>query len=207
METLNKDILKAYEHALYNQMSGCYEPMLRFSFEHPKEFKLIQTMYRKRTSIKQSIEAMQLTNQPIYWFTLTFNNKKDKSMVQTKRKAATTFLNDLTMYYLLIEEYGEDTNRYHLHGFLILKPSKTFEDFRKWHSRQNLRELPSEASIKKRVYYVTNYLVKSIPRIRRGKTLVKLTNAYKKKKTLIRDFPNLGEEIKQELTAMSVDLF
>lgn len=82
---------------------------------------------------------------------------------------------------------GTEKERYHIHGFLVFKLGKGFEDFREWHSRQRLSLLDSKAKVSKRVYYVTNYMTKDVPRIRRSKTMVKLCDCYTKNKGLIRN--------------------
>ena len=180
-------LLKEYKVAIYNQLSGCNELMDKFKTLHPFEYSVFRKMYVRRTSINESIEAMQFLNDKIYWFTLTFNDKRDKATIQSKRKAATTFLNDLAAFWLLVEEFGEDNGRYHIHGFLVFKYSKSFTDFREWHSRQNIVLLENNKKVSKRVYYLTNYMCKDVPRIRRSKTLVALTKTYHKNKGLIRN--------------------
>ena len=149
------DIRKEYLNALYNLQSGSKDLMPLFISKYPNEYKLIMTMYRKRTELNNTIDVMKLLNEPIYWFTLTFNNEKDCNSVETKRKDAQRFLNRICSVYIMVEEYGEDNGRYHIHGFLCFKYGYGFLDFTQWHSRQDIREL--KTGIKKQIKYLTDY--------------------------------------------------
>lgn len=186
MVKLSQDVFKQYQTAVYNQLTGCSELMDRFKENYPEEFSIFHKMYIRRSSIKETIEAMEYVNEPIYWFTLTFNDKRDKATIKSKRKAAMTFLNDRAAFWLLVEEFGEINERYHIHGFLIFKYGKGFEDFKEWNSRQNIVLLDGNKKVSKRVYYLTNYMCKDVPRIRRSKTTCTLVANYKKIKGLKR---------------------
>ena len=83
---ITKDIKKEYLTALYNSQNGCNTLMQRFKDEHSEELKVINAMGRKRTSLKDSLECLKLLDEPIYWFTLTFNNEKDCNTIETKRR-------------------------------------------------------------------------------------------------------------------------
>jgi len=185
---INEEIRKEYIHALYNLQSGSKDLMPLFISKYPKEYKLIMTMYRKRTELNNTIEVMRLLNEPIYWFTLTFNNDKNDNLVSSKRKDATRFLNRICSVYVMVEEYGEDNGRYHIHGFLCFKYGYGVLDFMQWHSREDIREL--KTGIKKQVKYLTDYTSKSIPRIRRSRSLSALNTYYKKYKRLYKLFPS-----------------
>ena len=185
---VTEEIRKEYLHALYNLQSGSKDLMPLFISKYPNEYKLIMTMYRKRTELNNTIEVMRLLNEPIYWFTLTFNNDKNDNLVSSKRKDATRFLNRICSVYVMVEEYGEDNGRYHIHGFLCFKYGFGVLDFMQWHSREDIREL--KTGIKKQIKYLTDYTSKSIPRIRRSRSLSALNTYYKKYKRLYKLFPS-----------------
>lgn len=188
-DCLDKAILKEWCNAVANScFNGSQEALKRFKEEHNEEYKLITAMYRKRIAIKETLDIMEDMNEPIYWFTLTFNNEKDINKVDTKRKDAERFLNSMCQCYLMVEEYGEDNGRYHIHGFLTFKYGYGFLDFTKWHSRQKIELLEEDKKKKKKVRYLTKYAVKSVPRLRRSKTLSKLYALYKKKKAIRKGF-------------------
>lgn len=188
--TITEDIRKEYINALCNSQNGSVELMAQFKEKYPREYSLINTMYRKRVSIKESLDVMQYLNEPLYWFTLTFNNSKDKNNIASKRKEAMKYLNSLCLVYLLIEEFGEDNGRYHVHGFLCFKYGYGFEDFKKWHSRQNLVLIDEKNCVSmKKIRYLTNYSAKSAPRIRRSRSLSRLYAYYKSHKRFSRNFP------------------
>lgn len=184
---ITEEIRKEFVNALYNFQSGSKELMPLFISKYPKHYKLIMTMYRKRTELNNTIETMKLLNEPIYWFTLTFNNDKDSNTIETKRKDAQRFLNRICSVYIMVEEFGEDNGRYHIHGFLCFKYGRSVFDFMQWHSREDIREL--KTGIKKQIKYLTDYNTKSIPRLRRSKSLSALCGYYKKHKRMSKLFP------------------
>ena len=163
------------------------------------------TMYRKRTELNNTIDVMKMLNEPIYWFTLTFNNDKNDNLVTSKRKDATRFLNRICSVYVMVEEYGEDNGRYHIHGFLCFKYGFGVLDFMQWHSREDIREL--KTGIKKQIKYLTDYTSKSIPRIRRSRSLSALNTYYKKYKRLYKLFPNTFMEGFNKQVANTVNPF
>lgn len=191
---ITEEIRKEYVTALYNCQSGYRLLLDAFKAKYPKEFRLINVMYRKRVAIKESLEVLEMLEEPIYWFTLTYNNDKDINAIETKRKEAQKFLNKISLSYLMIEEFGEDKQRYHVHGFLCFKYGYGFEDFSKWHSRRKIYQLKENKDFKKKIHYLTNYSVKSIPRIRRSKTLSTLYTYYKSNKSLSKHFPSVFKE-------------
>lgn len=184
---ITEEIRKEYINALYNFQSGSKELMPLFISKYPKQYKKIMTMYRKRTELNNTIETMKLLNEPIYWFTLTFNNDKDSNTIETKRKDAQRFLNRICSVYIMVEEFGEDNGRYHIHGFLCFRYGFGIFDFMQWHSREDIREL--KTGIKKQVKYLTDYNTKSIPRLRRSKSLSVLCGYFKKHKRMYKLFP------------------
>ena len=187
-DVITEQIRKEYLSALYNFQNGSKDLMPLFISKYPNEYKLIMTMYRKRTELNNTIEVMKLLNEPIHWFTLTFNNDKDTNSTETKRKEAQRFLNRYCSVYVMVEEYGEENGRYHIHGFLSFKYGYDWQVFQEWHSRQECYLL--EKGIKKRVKYLTDYMCKSVPRIRRSKSLSVLNAYFKKHKRLYKLFPS-----------------
>lgn len=182
---VSKEIRKEYINALYNLQFGSKVPMADFIAKYPSEYKLITTMYRRRCDLTDTLETMRLLNEPIFWFTLTFNNEKDANNIETKRKDAQRFLNRMCSVYVMVEEYGEDNGRYHIHGFLCFKYGFGFADFVQWHSRQKIIELDNG---NKRIKYLTDYSSKQAPRIRRSKSLSALYTYFKNRKGLYKNF-------------------
>ena len=201
---ITDDIRKQYINALYNLQSGSKDLMNVFILNYPKEYKLIMTMYRKRVDIKNSVEVLKYLNEDIYWFTLTFNNRKDTNSIKTKRREAQMFLSSISLSYLMVEEFGEDNGRYHIHGFLCFKYGKGFEDFQTWHSRQNIVKIDNP---NKKIKYLTNYSCKSIPRIRRSKSLSVLYTYFKKNKRLSKLFPSTFQSAFNKQVANIVNPF
>lgn len=183
--SVTNEIRKEYLTALYNLQSGSKDLMPLFISKYPNEYKLITTMYRRRVDLNDTLQVMKLLNEPIYWFTLTFNNEKDTNSIETKRKDAQRFLNRICSVYVMVEEYGEDNGRYHIHGFLCFKYGFGFTDFVEWHSRQKIIELDNA---NKRIKYLTNYMEKQAPRIRRSKSLSVLYAYFKKHKKMYKLF-------------------
>lgn len=162
------------------------EHVKAFKCSHPEEYNLFHSFYRLRHDLNADIELMTAVGS-CHWFTLTFDNKRDKSLVSSKRKAATRFLNDIFLLYEMVEEYGEDKGRYHIHGFGVFNEGKGFKDFIKWPSRTKIQDL-NKTNLKKKVAYLTKYAVKSLPRRRRSKRLVALYNKEKEFKGLKQHF-------------------
>ena len=205
-EGLNAQVLKEWQNAVINSQFGFHGLVEEFQKRHPQEYKIISSMYRKRVVLKDCLAMMQDMNEPIYWFTLTFNNKKDLNNITSKRKDAQRFLNRICICYVMVEEFGEDNGRYHIHGFLCFKYGCGFIDFVEWHSRQKI-ELMEDRKLKKKVRYLTKYAVKQVPRIRKSKTMVQLVKFYRKEKRLKSSFPSLYEEDFKQVVASVVNPF
>lgn len=156
-----------------------------FKEMYPKEYFYLHGFYRVRSELNRDVAIMQDAG-VCQWFTLTFDNKRDKSLVSSKRKSATKFLNDLFIVYEMVEEYGEDNGRYHIHGFGVFREGKGFNDFRRWPCRCKIQALES-AALKKKIKYLTKYAVKDLPRLRRSKNFVKLVKIATKYKGLKRN--------------------
>ena len=180
-EQIIKEYSMAKEDIMFWNDPFRYE---KFKSDYPIEYKIFSAMDRKRSAVLDTFRAMMYLNEPIYWITLTFNNEKDINTVKYKKETAERFLKDIAPIYLMIEEFGEDNNRYHIHGFIIFKYGKGFEDFRKWHSRQKIIQIKTFKKGMKRVSYLTNYVTKDVPRLRRSRQCSKLYNYYKSVKKL-----------------------
>ena len=189
---VNEEIKKEWFDALSkDSLFLTNEYTKAFKQKHESVYRLFHSFYRIRTELRQDLEAMASVGL-VNWFTLTFDNKHDKSLINTKRKSATRFLNDLFLCYVIVEEFGEDNNRYHIHGFGVYRDNKGFIDFCKWHSRNKI-ECLTPAKINKKVKYLTNYMVKDIPRIRRSKSMCYLRDRFMKAKRVKSNFKNCFE--------------
>jgi len=182
MDIAKEDLIAYFKAREIDNCNRNSTRMSAFKLEHAQVYQYLNSFYRLRTELFKDIEILRLIGQ-CYWFTLTFNQDRDKSLTTTKRKQATRFLNDLFIAYEMVEEYGSSKGRYHIHGFGVFRENKGFEDFRKWPSRQKIETLPYK-SLKDKARYLTKYAVKDLPRRRRSKTLVYLSKSYNKNKGL-----------------------
>lgn len=175
---VSQEIRQEYFTALYNQQNGNNEPMKRFRDAHYEVYKIINAMYHKRVKVLKDIEVMrEVSRNKVYFGSLTFNEMKDNNQVKTKRKEVFTFLNTIFLCFLIVEENGEENERYHIHFVGIFKDGKSFEDLFKWHSREDIQRVKSARSVAR---YLCNYIVKCVPRIRRNKVLIKISKDMKK---------------------------
>lgn len=185
---LNKKILSEYYEAVGDAMCCDTFPMKVFAERYPEAYKHLSAVHRKRATIKRSIEAMRELTEDLYFGTLTYNKVKDSNKITTKRKEAFNTLNRLFEYVVLVEEYGESGNRYHIHFVGMFRVGKTFADFTSaWHSRQNLRVLASGENV---AQYLCKYFTKDLPRVRRNKSLVRLEKAFSSARHLAKLFPS-----------------
>ena len=189
---LNKSIVKLYYKAIESSICEDYLPMQIFKQEYPNQYKRFNAIHRKRAVINESLSAMKVISDKVYFGTLTFNARKNLNKIATKRKEAFNKLNAIFEYVLLVEEYGEDNGRYHIHFLGVFKEDHNFDSFKLiWnHSRQNLELLKTNSRVSQ---YLCKYLGKDLPRIRRNKKLVALAREYHKGKSLQRFFPNVVE--------------
>lgn len=176
---LTEDIKREWFHAiLLDNLHLTNEHTKAFKCLHNEEYNLLHSFYRLRHDLNADIDLMAAVGS-CHWFTLTFDNKRDKALVSSKRKTATRFLNEIFLLYEMVEEYGEDNGRYHIHGFGVFREGKGFKDFIKWPCRTKIQDL-NKSNLKKKVKYLTKYAVKSLPRRRRSKNLVYLSNRMRK---------------------------
>lgn len=176
------DIKFIYLNALYNLLNGNPEPMNRFKLLHPDYYDLANKNYHKRKIIRENIYAMKMVakqnNNLIVWGALTFDEEHNKQKERIKRNQVLRHLSKYLVCYLFVEEYGEDNNRYHVHFIGILKNNVLYLDFiNAWHSRCDIEKM---YSVKQATNYLTDYMCKQVPRIRRNKELIKVFNHYKK---------------------------
>ena len=197
------DIVKKYYDAMRCANEYFDDPMKEFIKEYPLAYKRLNSVHCKRVKINSNIEALRTLGLPLQFGTLTYDESKDHNKIESKRKEAFAYLNSIFKYVLLIEEYGENKGRYHVHFVGVYRENKTFEDFiNGWHSRQNIETLHDD---KKVGAYLCKYLAKQTPRLRRNKALVSLERAFHKHKRLKRSFPTLFEEVmKQNITSITI---
>lgn len=183
----SKELLEEWFRAVHlDNCNCCNEYRKAFKAAYPKEYAVLNAFYNLRGEMRKDIHILSLCGD-VYWFTLTFDNKRDKSKITSKRKSATRFLNDLMLAYEIVEEFGEDKGRYHIHGFGVFRIGKDFKDFRTWPSRQRIECLSNE-KLQKKIKYLTKYAVKQLPRRRRSKSLVYLSKYYQDNKSLEKSF-------------------
>lgn len=201
---LTREIVDKYYEAMRCANEYFLQPMKEFAKEYPLEFKRLNSVHRKRVAVKSNIEAIQCLHDELYFGTLTYDNMKDRNQIDSKRKEAFKFLNSLFEYVLLVEEYGEDKGRYHVHFVGNFKENKTFNDFvQGWHSRQNIKRVKEPIEVCR---YLCKYLAKQIPRIRRNRRLVALEKAYHKAKPLKRTFKSLFNGVmNQNIFTLCID--
>lgn len=191
---ISKEIIDRFYNCLWS--SERQKALNCFKIEHPREFSIIFGQYSKRCKLNKNVDALFKLSPDVYWFTLTFNENKDSNNETTKRKEAFNHLNNCFIAFVAVEEYGEDNERYHLHGFGVFRRNKDFKNFTSWHSRQNIKKLciENEKAVKKKIKYLTNYACKCVPRIRRNKKMVELERGITKAKKLLPTFDCLYQE-------------
>jgi len=154
-----------------------YAFMEELKERYPEQIAFFLKVGTLRKKVRANIEALKDLNVPLYFGTLTFDCVKDKNKEKTKRRESFLFLNKLFLYFLAVEEYGEENGRYHIHFVGAFRAGKGFEDFRLWHSRQNLEKVNSIDGVCR---YLIKYVSKQLPRLRRNKNLVALEKLHSK---------------------------
>lgn len=173
-----EDVKLLYLQALYNLINGNNEPMNRFKLLHRDYYDLANKNYHKRKIIRENIYAMKMISKNVVWGSLTFDEDHDKQSEKTKRQQVLRHLNKYLVCYLFVEEYGEENGRYHVHFIGVIKNNVLYLDFiNAWHSRCEIEKM---YSVKQACNYLTDYVSKQAPRIRRNKELIKVFNHYKK---------------------------
>lgn len=180
MEEFTEELKREYFNALYNLQDGNNEPMAIFKNSHRELFDRVNKNYHKRKAIRENVFAMRMVSSELYCGSLTFDQVHDPQSEETKRKQARRHLDKYMQCYLYVEEYGEDNGRYHIHFIGVLDYGITYKEFyNNWHSRV---EMSRVKKIKSAVNYLTDYVSKQAPRIRRNKKMMYIFNRYKKSK-------------------------
>ena len=177
---IETDILKKWKNAQINGACGNYQALKNFRCEYPDLFKHLQGMSTKRKQIKEAINIISIVG-AVYWITLTFDNIHDLKTENDKRRACWYWLNKYCGAVLMVEEYGEDNGRYHIHCLASWKDNdiKYLDAANDWPSRCEIQRL-KEWEYDKKSRYLTKYMVKQVPRIRRNKVLIALERHYKR---------------------------
>ena len=116
----------------------------------------------------------------IYWGALTFNEEEDCKDLKTKRKQVQRYLDKYFKLYVYVEELGDDNERWHIHFLGVLKNGITYQElYDNWHSRAECECLYKYYEIKKKIKYITKYVVKQVPRIHMNKRAIVLCRDYK----------------------------
>ena len=182
MKTLNidEDILKEWTNAQISASCGRFYGLNMFRIKYPTEFKHLQSMSSKRKEIITAIDIMSCLG-VVHWITLTFDHQHDQHKEICKRKEAWQLLNKYCGAVLMVEEYGEDNGRYHIHALGTWKDYdlKYTDFYNEWSSRATIEKL-EQWKYRKKAKYLTKYVVKDIPRIRRNKVLLQAQKHYKK---------------------------
>ena len=177
---ISNEVLKDWNNTILNVGGGNYSAMEDFKKLYPQECKFLNSMLLKRSSIRRNVKAMRTMSDYVYWGTLTYENEYNEMLESTKRKQALTFLNEYFSLWLCVEEYGTKSGRYHIH-FLAVNKQDFFIDYdtmrERWHSFLEIERIPKWKQERK-IKYLTNYVTKNVPRIRRNKRLIALEKDY-----------------------------
>jgi hypothetical protein len=173
-----------YFYCLSERKRGNYYSLDCFRKWFPKFFNRMQSILNKRSSIKSDLEFMQsLKMGRVYFGALTYNEELDSKSEENKRKMAQRYLDKFMPIYEIIEEYGEEKGRYHVHFLGVMSSDKTYIEFHSgWSSYSYIEPLKS---VKKASKYLCDYVVKQVPRIRRNKRLITLMKSSKDSKEFI----------------------
>ena len=187
-----------YFYCLHQRNNGCYYALDKFKEWFPKQFSYMQAILNKRTLIRRDIEIMKaLDIGKVVFGALTFNDNELVDNEANMRKKAQRHLDKFLSIYELVEEYGEEKGRYHIHFLGVMRRDKTYIDFHnQWSSYSYIEGL---RSVKKASKYLCDYVVKQVPRIRRTKLFCKVIEKYKLYQRVI-------EEDRTEAAFMMLDI-
>lgn len=181
MTKLKQDsiILQRWKNAQINGANGNYQGLKSFKTDYPDLFQHLQGMSTKRKQIKSAINTMSIVG-AIYWITLTFDNLHDMKTEKIKRLAAWRWFDKYCGAVLMVEEYGEDKGRYHIHALATWKDNSIpyTDAYNDWPSRCEIERL-KEWQYERKARYLTKYIIKQVPRIRRNKVLIALEAHYR----------------------------
>ena len=187
-----------YFYCLSERKRGNYYALDCFKKWFQSSFVKMQSILNKRTLIKRDIEFMtQVSKKRVVFGALTFDNELDVKTEANKRKMAQRYLSKFMPMYEIIEEYGEEKGRYHIHFLGVMEDGKTFIEFHNgWSSYSYISPV---RSLKKASKYLCDYVVKQVPRIRRNKLLCECLKHYKKM-----DF-NLPKPKQEDIEKLLID--
>ena len=207
LQIVSDTVFKEFTNANYNLQSGYSKPMQAFKEAHPLEYSNIMRCWRKRAILYDCFKALESTKQDVYWGALTFDNEHDKTSIENKRKQAIRHLNKCFVAWVMVEEFGDNNGRYHIHFISVFRYDKTIvSDFATWHSRQEIEKVLKYKS-RKVVRYLTNYLEKQAPRLRKSKTMIEMLKKYKKARKLSNlAFYGVSTELLQDIQYLSEEL-
>lgn len=179
MVEFTEELRQEYFNAVCNLTNGCNEPMQRFKGKYPELFSMVNAMYHKRKTIRDNVKCMRkISEESLVFGCLTYDNEHDEECERTKRRQATRYLNLNFDVYLFVEEHGSDNERYHIHFIGILKSGITYNAFHDgWHSFSQIEKV---IKVESTINYLTDYVAKQVPRIRRNKKLVDAFKHYQK---------------------------
>lgn len=178
IEHISKDILSKYKNAR-DLILYAPEYMVNFKNTYPVEYKQLTSIYNARSKLYKCIKLLNYCDD-VYFGTITFNELKDKNSISSKRKETFKFLNTIYRCFVLIEEFGELNGRYHIHYIATKDINYSFQKFLSWHSYHQLTKVYNYNVD----MYLSNYVSKGAPRIRKNKNMIKLCNYYKHLKRL-----------------------
>lgn len=166
-----------YFYCLRERNTGNYYALDKFKEWFPSTFTRLQSTLNKRTIIKNDIKTLQSFKRGLVVFgALTFSDSNYKDNEKNMRIKAQRYLERYMPIYELIEEYGEDKGRYHIHFLGILKEGITYLEFHAgWEDYSYIERVKDhKKDLKKVSKYLCDYIVKQVPRIRRNKRFIKV---------------------------------
>lgn len=202
---ISEETRKKYINALYNCQDGNYFAMKNFQSEYPNEYSFMNAQFRQRSKIIDCVDAIYHSGNVPYFGALTFDDKHDKSSEENKRKQAIRLLNLVFVAWVMVEEYGEENGRYHIHFIGCFRYNKTMSDFHnEWHSHSQIERVKNA---RKTARYLTNYMEKQVPRIRKSKSMVEMVNISKRmKKNVNYGFKSCNKPLQIDIKSIALDL-
>ena len=190
MVAITEEQYKLWRDATMCASVGNNYSLKKFKEAYPELYRHMMSMLNKRTKICKTLQAYMSISPFVYWGSLTFNEEEDVKDIKTKRKQVQRYLEKYFKLYLYVEELGEEEERWHIHYLGILRDYNTkFEElYNAWHSRSTCECLYTYKDVKKKVKYITKYVVKDVPRIHMNNRSILLIKQYKKYK----HYKNIG---------------
>lgn len=169
-----------YFYCLKERNEGNYYSLDWFRKYFPTFFHKMQAILNKRTLIRRDIEIMKAVSKRVVFGALTFSDKNLKENEKNMLKKAQRYLEKYLSAYEIIEEYGQEHDRYHIHYIGIMRDNLTYIEFHNgWEDYSYIEAVKSSAKDKKKVSkYLCDYVIKQVPHIRRNKLLTDLIKKY-----------------------------